>query len=324
MALSHPVGFYAFLLGYLFGATLHFLFNTGNDLFDFEGDVTGYSFFVFRVQPMMDVATILALTLLAKWKVHRYCLFSILIVISVISLRYGARSSFLVWLVVAMVYSAQTFMSPAWIQRNSRSHLAMAMFAILISSFSYLSYSQLAVNGFLGEMKQRKFEDQGERVSDNIPIAISLMARGRPEAVTSILKIIDSPIVGHGSSSYDWPYIVRAYELAGSNLSEVRNLAVGNVAGGHSVMLHAWAANGVLTFPFYALCLYILYTTSVRNLGKNSMTTCLVVFFSGLIAWDLIFSPLSVQYRCLIPVFLAYCIVDLGRLPQRLYEPFKT
>jgi hypothetical protein len=243
---------------------------------------------------------------------NRFIAFVIAAAACGVSLRYGARSSFLVWVPLVAFLFLELFLNRVSLAKIVGGPIRVAVLATAVSWLAYTSYAELASQGYLGEMRQAKFTGQSKSSESGLPAPIALLVGGRPEALVSIFKIIDNPFFGHGSSSYDYEYVTRAYDVSGTkDRSKLRNYAVVNSNGGHSVMFHAWAANGILTLPYYLLCLVSFYKCAMSKVRNRSATAAVTVLLGCLVSWDIFFSPLSVQMRCLMPMLLAYCIYEI-------------
>ncbi len=182
------------------------------------------------------------------------------------------------------------------VQPLSSARLLLLAGAGIAAIFALLSgYEFLASEGYLGEDAKEHYEQQA--AGD-----LGLLLGGRQEVVVSLEAISDSPIFGHGSWAKDRKYIdlltERMRMLGYMDINdEVGPSYFGDLIPTHSHITGAWVEAGILGGIFWIWILILI----ARNLGYlyqiRDPISPMAVFFSILLAWDVLFSPFGAERR---------------------------
>jgi len=308
------------LSGFAFGTLLHLFFNTAGDLYDFSSESLQYAFFVFRFSPALTSWTcLLAYHLSAKGKTKT----ALMLIISsmVIAVYFTTRSACFSWLL------AVTCCSYAMLQKGVDSHtllfparkmVVLAVALSVMSIGSYYLYRELATRGLLGNSLKAQ-DNLKVLYSESETGVLGLLMRGRTEVLASILMILDSPIIGLGTSADSSNYYDEAFAIAGKGTASFSTYTPhedGRIRSGHSMIFHSWASNGIFALPFWLYVLFMLYRTIIMLMLSKSKYLWLLILLLISAIWDIVFSPMSVQSRAWIPCLLAFSAVYLAQVRQ--------
>lgn len=308
-----------FFWGMALGSLLHLIFNTADDEFDFD-ESSGYTFFVFRIGPVL--LTAVSLLLYYSWNRYRIVAYVALVVASFISFYAGSRTLGAGFALVIFLLSLSTISRS---NRQTTKRLLVRSVILLLAGgmLCIQAYLFLGANGYLGEWAQRRLEDQsGERGF------AQLLQVGRPELIGCGLMIMDKPLLGHGSSSQRSHYFYEAYNMVGRSqyaISYAKRALHSFSNGGHSIYFGAWANTGVFALPFWTLITWhLLLLVTITPFHRIPYTALLLpsnIFY----LWEMVGSPMAVQGRALIPFLVACSIVILSkgdpRQPWRIDNP---
>lgn len=141
-------------------------------------------------------------------------------------------------------------------------------------------------NGYLGEYELRKYELQKNKKGG--------LLSGRGSIFISVLAVIDSPILGHGSYAKDYKgFTYQADHIGNDNISLNKPSSLQtSLIPAHSFLFQAWVFNGIFGALFW---LYILFYILIKFLIKFSFKYSIYLAYSLLsvfsLIWDILFSP---------------------------------
>ncbi|HEX8626652.1 MAG TPA: hypothetical protein VF755_00580 [Catenuloplanes sp.] len=181
----------------------------------------------------------------------------------------------------------------------------LACFALLVVGFQAAARA-----GLLGERSAEQFGRDSATV-------FAVMGDARPELLQAVYLTAQRPLTGYGSQpqvdnrtfSDSLDFIAAHGATPDVNL---RRDWAGNVNPGvaqHSMMADAVVMTGVLAVPFWGLvvALTIRRAVSAVRLRASPLTT----FWSLLMAWDILFSPLTPLYHVQLAAFLALVLMPV-------------
>jgi hypothetical protein len=296
-------------IGLVCSTALHMFFNSSGDPYDYSLSSMQYAFYVFRVMPFVGLFASLA----CYFYYDRFKPLAILALLTSAGLSVflsGRSAIFAYLLAIGMVLYSMWIRTTPWEQvlRPGRSLLQLGLISVVVAMGSFYMYTYIATQGLLGDSAKQK--SNMRELDNKIGYGpIGLIMSGRAETVASLLMIMDSPIFGHGSTSAGGAYYLKAFQLAGVKKFEEKDIPgiqYGRVNGGHSIVFSHWAANGLLTVPFWGyVVIRLIRLAIVLCLAKDPLIGLFAILFAGM-SWDLVFSPLSVMMRSYVPMILAF------------------
>lgn len=236
----------------------------------------------------LTVMVLISMQFLVRYKFLQVVL---LVLLSVFSLIFGARSLALFTLLPLFFLEFSKSKKHLNRSRNFRAALAIS---IVIFAFSAV-YANLAENGDLGVKAQSKYLLQTSSGGN-------ILINSRSELIFAAKGIADSPIFGHGSYAMMSPEL----RLEIQNFLDRVNIhydmtplnrIYGDRIPVHSMLLQWWLWFGVLGMLF-PLRLGFLYVNSLKIRNREPVFYYLAL--SGI--WNLLFSPYGEGYRILIPM----------------------
>lgn len=163
-------------------------------------------------------------------------------------------------------------------------------------------YGRAAESGILGDDMQRKYVMQAGG-------SYGLLIGGRSEVLASGQAIMDSPILGHGSWAKDCSYaelfIERKREL-GYGAGEVNEKCL---IPTHSHLFGAWVQAGFLGALFWLYVLRLGTKALFSLYPLRDPMTPILVFFTILLIWDVLFSPYGADRRFVVPFYVISIMV---------------
>lgn len=309
-------------IGFVFGSILHLLFNTAKDEYDFSLTSMEYAYFVFRVTPFVTSAAAVASYFSWRLKSPSIAIFCLLVGMAVTVVSAGRASVFSWFVGIMAVFIAVYRANPNWyaVLRPTQSMIQTFFAVTILSLTSYYVYKSLAVYGVIG--RGVKAAGNLKQLENDVGWGpIGLLINGRPDAISSIFMILDSPLYGHGTTSQSGAYLLRAMKLTNQipTALDVAAILNGRRSGGHSIIWGQWASNGILTVPFW---LYVLMQigrlATMLVLAKDSYIALLAMIFTGMI-WEIFFSPCSVLMRSYAPLILVFAAFYIPELQKTAY-----
>lgn len=182
--------------------------------------------------------------------------------------------------------------------------------ALLLTSSAYAS---LARSGRLGRIQAAKF------VGETSAGQFALLA-ARPEIFASAATIYEYPLLGLGSrGQFDAKVVGNALTLATANhtrlnINEQRRIFTqDNGLNSHSLLFNAWTRGGLLAAPPLVAFMYLCLASCFGRIRIPARHQPLVVTWSVVTAWDLLFSPWSAHYQLGLGLLIGLLCVSYGR-----------
>lgn len=216
--------------------------------------------------------------------------------VAIFALVEGGRANFLATGISTgmMLFAAR---GEAHVRHIARIVPLMLFTVIVFALLAKVGYQYAAVNGYMGETEEQKYEKQSSS-------KIGLLS-GRPEFLAVALAIRDSPILGHGSWAIDFEdYNGQAAELLGDEtLPASRGLGYINA---HSHIMCAYIWHGVLGAIFWLYVLAVMWHFFRHDMGVVPELYGWAAVVLPSMLWAILFSPFSerVMKVCIIVVFL--------------------
>ena len=216
--------------------------------------------------------------------------------LSMVSLLLNSRTMFAIG-ALAAGYSLLS----RWIllHRRSISKLAFSSIVLvgaLVAQAIVMAYEYSASQGWLGEYARRKYLMQVDNDA-------GLFVSGRSESLVSLEAIRDMPILGHGSWAkdpyYSIVYYVKQKELGLPVPPSWQQFGADSeyIIQSHSHLLGSWVDAGILSVPFWLWTLILAFGSLYAVVARRNQPNIIVIFFSFLVIWDVLFSPFSAQAR---------------------------
>jgi hypothetical protein len=153
------------------------------------------------------------------------------------------------------------------------------MGAIILVS-AYYTYAAMAMQGYLGELGTKKFENQ----LDNEYIGI---ASGRADFFISTIVALNNPFFGFGSYAlFDASQI-----LFGESFLSIF-MTNGAQIPAHSHLIGSWVQAGILALPIWIYSLMQILTNIKRPYEPGNDNYTILLVFGLYCAWNILFSPL--------------------------------
>lgn len=170
---------------------------------------------------------------------------------------------------------------------------AIVLVSVVVGIIQIYGYS--AEHGWLGENAKNKYEMQAGG-------KLGVLFGGRLESIASIHAVADSPIIGHGSWAKDPYYRDFFYDLIDleygvSNVQVERAIAMSDLIPAHSHIMQAWVWAGVCGAIFWFVILWIALRVMIKTYRFPGQLFVIVLFFSILTIWDILFSPFGAMMR---------------------------
>jgi len=169
---------------------------------------------------------------------------------------------------------------------------------IMFMGFIFINgYEYVAQKGILGEKNLQKYESQA---SGNLGILIG----GRSEILVSVYAIRDSPIIGHGSWAKDHRYadmLMYLKSVLGYTSAEPGEEGL---IPSHSHIFGAWVEAGILGAVFWIWVLSLPIRVLTGSYRTKEPLSPLIIFFSFILIWDILFSPYGAERRFITPYYI--------------------
>ena len=202
------------------------------------------------------------------------------------------------------LYSRKNTLKPKLWSRNT----VLIGLAVLLTGVIFIKgYAFLAREGLLGEKAMQKYLYQASG-------DFGLLFGGRSELLISGRAIMDSPIIGHGSWAKDYRYadtLVYLKRMLGYYPGQPNELGL---IPTHSHLFGAWVEAGILGAVFWAWVLFLPIRVLAGLYRTKEPLSPLIIFFSFILIWDILFSPFGAERRFVTPY---YIIVMMSFLPPR-------
>ncbi|RYE55497.1 MAG: hypothetical protein EOP48_10095, partial [Sphingobacteriales bacterium] len=161
---------------------------------------------------------------------------------------------------------------------------------IVIISLSALIVAQMytlaAPQGWLGEAAREKFIAQSSESSTGEFSVLS----GRPELFFSFPKIIEPPLIGHGSWARDEDFYVSRSRELGLRISE--SVRERGLIPTHSHFFGAWVEAGLLGAFFWLIIAFKIAESLLKGrLNRYRSLAPIVIFLMINFFWEIWFSP---------------------------------
>jgi hypothetical protein len=180
---------------------------------------------------------------------------------------------------------------------------------LILSCIVFLNgYEQLAKQGFLGEIAQRKYiwQSSGD---------LGILVGGRGEILVASRAILNSPIIGYGSWAKDYHFIDLLNNLMRSMGYTQQYTNELELIPSHSHFFGAWVEAGIFGALFWGFILAIIARAMTLKYRVTSNFFPLIIFISFQLAWDIIFSPFGADQRFTTPFFI---IMIISFLPEKI------
>lgn len=219
-----------------------------------------------------------------------------ILMLSMLSLLLNSRTMFAVG-----ALSAGYSLLSRWLllRRQSVSKIGfvgLLLSGLLVAQATVIIYEYSASQGWLGENARAKYIMQVDNDA-------GLLLSGRSESLVSLEAIRDMPILGHGSWAQD-PYYTIVYYTRQKQLGlplpptwQEFGASYDYIIQSHSHLLGAWVDAGILSVPFWLWTLMLAFSSLYAVVARRNQPNVLVILFSFLIMWDVLFSPFSAQAR---------------------------
>jgi hypothetical protein len=240
--------------------------------------------------------------------------------IGAVNLLLGARNAGGICLAVAIYLLATGYIR----ERTARGKRISGTLKVLTATvlvlgvagvFSFYQYA--ASKGYLGQDSQEKYEEESSG-------KYGVLLGGRVELLSSIPAIVDSPILGHGSWAKDPGYLIAGREaLAVLGYRGTLDISPDDLVDGliptHSFFFGAWVFGGICGAIFWAWVWITVVRSLTRVYPQAALLLPLMVYFSFLLSWDILFSPFSLDRRNQVPYYLVMIMTYYEmRAPQIL------
>lgn len=297
-----------FMCGLAISAILNFYFQGNADWDEYEVDV-------WQVYAFEYLAVFLASLMFNNRK--NWIGYSLIFGYGIWSLFHMSRNVFLVFVISAVLLLVTAWY---WKKGNANQIKAQTKFdrnilaILIILSFSLVgikdTYEHLASDGALGMRAKAKYEMQKNS-------SLGLIS-GRSDFIISWQLVKESLIVGYGSYAKDKDE--SAYQKSRALGLQKNSLYLPNKVRqrflpGHSHILGAWVYNGILGLPFWLYSIWLIINFYRRSLYKNPQITPLLIIWSIIMLWDILFSPYA--NRPIIAMFLSSLIIIQGINQQK-------
>jgi O-antigen ligase len=186
---------------------------------------------------------------------------------------------------------------------------------LLLAGYGVLSlYEYVADQGYLGTDARVKYEEQSEG-------DLGLLAGGRPEFLASTQAVIDSPILGHGSWAHDMSYTaLMVAKLKAAGVKILGNPYETGLIPTHSTLMGAWVESGILGAAFWFWAMGVTLRGLYATLRRPSPQTGFIAFVGMSLLWNIMFSPLGLEYRVITAAWL-YLMMLVGEKPNPQPNP---
>lgn len=256
---------------------------------------TAFSFFKFRIAPMIGTSLVIISLLIPKIRCHIWAIAAGLICIVL-----GARSTgLMIFLTGVIVY---------FVNSNKRINGKKVLRYTLL--FSIIGYGLFVVyvNAVLsGTITSGNSATQFKTV-ENPYNPIYILLSGRAEVPSSIAAIIDEPITGHGAWPEDPDFKYHKIMLAFQN-KQFERFADSNewLIPSHSVVFQSGVHNGVIAMVLMIMILMFFIKRGFKSFDKRNVFLYATVFCLMQLIWNGLFSPLS-HFRGMFPLYFTVCL----------------
>ncbi len=256
---------------------------------------TAFSFFKFRIAPMIGTALVIISLLLPKIRCHYWAIAAGLICIVL-----GARSTglmiFLTGVIVYFVKSNKKI--------NRQKVLRYTLIFSIIGYGLFVVYVNAVLSGTITSGNSAKQFKTVENPYNPIYILLS----GRTEVPSSIAAIIDEPITGHGAWPEDPDFKYHKIMLAFQNeLLDEKTTVNNSLIPSHSVVFQSGVHNGVIAMVLMIMILMFFIKRCFKSFDKRNIFLYATVFCLMQLIWNGLFSPLS-HFRGMFPLYFAVCL----------------
>ena len=256
-----------------------------------------------------------AFSLIGLYKIGRIQTFAITLVLAGVFVSQDARNFAAVSALTGAVVLASKFIVG---QKKFRPGLSALVLAATVGAAGLVivgAYGSLAESGALGLVAEQKYQRQAG-------VEGGILVGGRPELALSITAIESHPIVGRGgnpvATTEERIVALDLLDKAGNPLSnwEIRRIVSGGI-NSHSVLFSSWVILGVVGPAIWVTLLALIWLGAIYAMRFSLPTSCLLVFGSLQMSWDVLFSPWNVRFESfwgLLAAASCYSIVYAKRL----------
>ena len=219
-----------------------------------------------------------------------FFIFSIIIILGLLSLYFSARSSFLFSVILFFhLFLLKNFSGISIIKK-------IIIFIPLIASIIFIIYNYLYSNLFLPDYLITK---QQQQTGD-----FGILIGGRSEIVASLQAIYDKPVWGHGSWASNCEYVYYLSDfLYLYNYEKSIDLYNCQIPS-HSVIFGYWVESGIFGFIFWFYILITIFKKYFIEIKNPNSATPLKLFLIFLSIWDILFSPYGGSRMILLPLYI--------------------
>lgn len=191
--------------------------------------------------------------------------------------------------------------------------VVIAITALITGVGIYAAYTYAASTGRLGEEALHKYQLQSSG-------KYGILLGGRTELLAAVPAIIDSPILGHGSSARNPAYILAQRQaLAIMGYQDAAALSPEELQEGiiptHSYILGAWVDGGIVGALFWIWVWWLTAKMLLRSYPASVLIPPAVPWFAFQLLWNIPFSPYGGAERVVAPFYLVVLIGFLS-IPQ--------
>ncbi len=182
----------------------------------------------------------------------------------------------------------------------------IAITALIAVTSIYATYTYAASTGMLGEEARHKYELQSSG-------KYGILLGGRSELLAAVPAIIDSPILGHGSSAKNPAYILAQRQaLAVMGYQDAAAMSPEELEEGiiptHSYLLGAWVDGGILGAIFWVWVWGLVAKMLLKSYPGSVLIPPAVSWFALQLLWNIPFSPYGGGERIVAPFYLVVLI----------------
>lgn len=313
-----------FFIGLLLSGVINVFFHT-----DFraalleDADVASYGYQAFVYTPL-----VYGILSVGAWVLSRHsqkASVTWLILGGVLVAAQLSRTTSLVFILsgILMLYAAKIG-ATASILSKLRSAATPIMFVIipitLLALYHFMNlYIEAALAGWAGDRTAAKVASQIANPTANQ--VLNMFLNGRHYNVSNALMIWENPLFGTGSWPIEGPYVLRALNWLGVDVSNYYMEKIIQARGiGHSILFGSWANYGFQGCVFWIMSLKWIYSYSMLLFRRRDSVLWLTLPYILIFTISIFFNNLNSLNRvmaALLPAALA--VTYYNRLPPNPY-----
>ncbi|QRM56454.1 hypothetical protein [Sinorhizobium sp. BG8] len=266
-------------------------------------DEQGRDFWKFGMGNALNIIVLSVVSLAGPATAHgRLSRVPATLVLALASLSFNARGLF------AILMGTLTLEFAAFVTRRRPPGPGLLLQVALLVVAGLLAtkvvYEYAASSGFLGADALAKYEMQSSG-------DINLLVAGRSELLVSFEAIAMAPLLGHGPGAENYGLAIgRLVSLDEAGLPiDPRDFEQTEIPA-HSHLLGSWVEAGILGGVFWIYILTLVPRAILAALANRQMLPIFAYLLVGL-AWDILFSPITIFSRTNDPVAIAAALLLL-------------